>query len=244
MTRPLFSTLLYACLLPQILLLTTGCELSDTCDPTFTVCTEPVADFDGIEDYTLNTTEDISESDDVDSSTADLSEEEDSGETALSYHYVMIEDLQTSDSPSAPMTAGVDIFGIQLEKDGTLFNASRIHTCEFGDGDNSFARDCSKALGIPVPSCESPGTEGAVADYVSLGGIGGRLIVSFGDFEEIAEGDLIRVYECGLNLDPETVVEFYTTSIGSSSDASSDSWISCLPEGTGETECPVPMLGE
>jgi hypothetical protein len=250
MTRSLFSTVCYVCLLPVFLLFNTGCELSETCDPTFTVCTEPYADFDGIEDYTLNNNDvsesedvDLSESEDADSSSVDLSEE-DNAEAELNFHYVMIEDLQNPDAPGSPLTTGVDIFGIQLEKDGTLFNASRIHSCEFGDGDNSFAQGCSNALGIPVPTCESAGTEGAIADYVSLGGIGGRLIVSFGDFEEIVEGNLIRVFECGTEQNPGELDEFYTTFIGASSDALSDSWTTCLLEGSGETECAVPVLTE
>ena len=196
----------------------TGCELQESCDP----ATDPdcvVADTGG--DTGGNT----------DMGTTDTGQ-------GQSYHYVLIEDREPAGSSSQTHTAGADIFGVQLMKNGQTYNASDVHACNFGGGDNAHATDCTQALGVPVGDCSTTRT----ADYVALGGQGGQLIVSFGTLEEIVTGNEIKVYECGAEHNPGALEEHYDAFVGVATDPNASTWQECIRQGTGETTCTVPSL--
>ena len=197
----------------------TGCELQESCDP----ATDPdcvVAD--AASDTTTG----------GDMGTSDTTTE------GQSYHYVLIEDREPAGSSSQTHTAGADIFGVQLVKNGTTFNASDYHVCNFGGGDNAHATDCTQALGTPVGDCSTSRT----ADYVALGGEGGQLIVSFGQLEEILSGNEIKVYECGAEHNPGALEEHYDAYVGVSTSPSASTWVECVRGGTGESTCTVGTL--
>ena len=202
-----------------VLVVHTGCELEESCDPaTDDSCVVNEADAD-------TTTNDTSSNDTTD--------------PGQSYHYLLIEDRENPDSSSPTHTAGVDIFGVQLtHTGGSPINASEVHACNFGSGDNAHATNCESALGTPVGQCSTSGT----ADYVALGGQGGNLIVSFGALEEIVAGDEITVHECGRDQNPNATDEEYDAFYGVSTDPNASTWVECLRGASGEGSCTVGSL--
>ena len=76
---------------------------------------------------------------DADGGDADALVDGDTGDSApeATYHYVLIEDLEDPETSSPTHTAGVDVFGVQLSSGGETSDASQVHACNFGDGDNT-----------------------------------------------------------------------------------------------------------
>lgn len=201
-----------------VFLTITGCELEpERCSPS-------------VDPECVETETDTSE----DSGTPDA----DTSTEGQAYHYVFIADREDPDTSSPTHTAGVDIFGVQLNKGGSLINASEVHTCNFGSGDNAHATNCESALGTPVGNCSTSGT----ADYVALGGAGGELVVSFGALEEIETGDQITVHECGREQNSGATDEEYDAFIGVSVDPNASTWVECLRGASGEGSCTVGSL--
>ena len=192
-----------------------GCELSESCDPA---------------------TDDNCEV--ADTGTTDTGGNEDTGSTQT-YHYVMVEDLEDPGTSSPTHTAGVDIFGVQLIEGGRTHNASQVHEVRFGTGDNSNATDANQVLGVPDDDCD-PSAD--TPSYVSLGGDGGYLIVSFGSLEEIVEGDDIVVHECGRAQNPGATDEHYDFFVGVATGASDPNWVTVCTRSTGVQTCRVPSL--
>ena len=161
---------------------------------------------------------------------------------SLPYLYVEILD-RAGEEEAASHTAGVDIVGVELVRAGIGTFADVVHHCSFGAEDNSAATNCTRALQRPV---DGQGTCAATpapdkADYVSLGGVGGTLVVSF-DTLRLRQGDALRVYECGREHRPGAPEELYDVRIGVSPDPDDPSWVPCITGGTGIIECTVPKL--
>ena len=197
----------------------TGCEMTETCDPN----TDP--------DCVVE---------DAGNTTTDTGTQVDQGQQGQSYHYVLIEDRTTDERPD--QTGGADIAGVELVKSGSSFFASQVHWCEFGNFDNSDAEDCNQALGAPASGQGECNPSASVPDFVSLGGVGGQLIVSFGNLEEIVEGARIFVYECGRQQNPSAVDEPFDMRVGVATQPSDPNWLPCISNGTGIVDCTVPAL--
>lgn len=158
----------------------------------------------------------------------------------LDYYYVLVRDGEDS-LPNEYGTNGVDIDGIALIHEGTFNYADRVEAIGFGTGETEFT-DQNQVLGEPEGGASGI-CEITDAHFVSLGGSGGTggyVIVSFstdsGDLQEIVDGDLVRVFECG-----ETV-ETYDTFIGIGTSISDPNWHSCGGSMTGVQECTVSGL--
>lgn len=195
-----------------IALLSSGCELNETCDPnTDPGCKPPVGD--GGTDTDAKAIK------------------------SLPYTFVYVADL-TSDGRNG--VGGADIIGIELIQGGSSFYASQVHSCEFGALDNSLAKNCNVAQGVPTQdpqSCPTPPVAGQ-ADFVSLGGTGGSLIVSFGLLKPIFTGDQIIVHACKRL----TGDELYNVYVGPSAQPSDPQWVSVIASGEGTQQGVVPTL--
>jgi hypothetical protein len=188
-----------------------GCELEEDCDPTVTDCT------------------DASTTDTGTDQGSDQSNDVVQGQT---YHYVMVTDLTDPDISSPTSTAGADIDAIELEADGDSFFATRVDDFAEGPGDNDFGDDPNEALNSPEGECPTSGS----ANYYSLGGTGGFIIVSFAQLQQIQTGDTIRVYECG------ATEEDYQAEVGVGTDPSDPNWVRVITAGTGIQEGTVGTL--
>lgn len=186
-----------------------ACELNESCDPTLDPGCIPV---------------------DPDAGDATLDGADGAGEL-MTYHYALILDQEP------PTTGGVDLDAVSLiQKGGRTHYASDFHECIFGPGIENVetTRDCNQALGPPnnaAGECTADDTF-----YVNLGGLGGSIVVSFGDLEEIQEGDVIRVYECGRRDD------YYSVRVGVGTSVSDPNFIECVSRASGVSECTVPAL--
>ncbi len=163
--------------------------------------------------------------------------DDDDGPAFAPYRYVMIVDQEDPGTSSASSTAGADIDAVELVSGGSVSDATQIENCWFGDGDNSAATNCSDALGAPDNGC-SPDAP----DFVSLGGSGGILVVSFGPDTEIFAGDVIIIYECGRDQNPGATDEHYDVWVGVSSGLDEPDYVQCMADGTGIAQCTVPTL--
>lgn len=153
------------------------------------------------------------------------------------YVYVLVQDLEERDRGGG--RAGADIVAVELRSGGASSYASQVHDCEFGGLDNSLAQNCNVVQGVPLPdeqSCLSDPTPAQV-DFVSLGGVGGSMVVSFGLLKEIQQGDQLVVYACD-----GVVSEHYNALVGTSSDPNDPNWRPCISNGTGISSCTVPVL--
>ena len=196
----------------------------DVSDTASDVASDPVGDADATDD---------------DADTTDAATDADGSTTP--YRYIMVVDRETE--PGAGMTGGVDIVAVELIAGGTSYFADQLHDCRFGDMDNSGANDCNNALGAPaggIGECQGAGPEDA--DYVSLGGQPGSLVVSVDGERTLQTGDEIQVYECGREQNPGALDENYDVLIGVSTDPDDPDWIQCIAAGTGITSCVVPTL--
>ncbi len=155
------------------------------------------------------------------------------------YRFVMIRDTVPPAGFTGTQTEGVDIYGVQLFH--TLLanptDAQQVHDCQFGSGDNSAATDCEYVVATHESACS--GDEGA-ADYVSLGGEGGYVIVSFGG-EVMSTDDIIRVYECETGTNGDNIEETYEVWTGVSTDPEDPSWLLCGDKMTGTEDCDVDL---
>jgi hypothetical protein len=144
------------------------------------------------------------------------------------YLYTLIVD----ESPGS--TSGIDLDAIALVQGGVETFATEVLDCRFGPGEGLTTNlDCDQALG--APDNVDGMCDGSDDFYVNLGGVGGTLVVAF-DGLEIAEGDIVRVYECGGEPDP------YSVRIGTTSTVTAMGWVECVTFAEGVTECTVPEL--
>ncbi len=161
-------------------------------------------------------------SDGVDASTDDVTE-------GQSYHYVLIEDLENP--PSAGGRAGADMDGVELINGSGSCYASTVHESGFGAGDDGDAQDTNQALGAPEGTCDA-----APATWVSLGGDGGYLVVSFTGLAEIRTGDTLRIHSC------DAVGGTYDAMVGVSNTPSDPNWVQVITDATGTASATVPTL--
>ena len=139
---------------------------------------------------------------------------------AGAYSYALIRDRSEADPG---ITAGVDIEGIELATpSGGTFYATLVYECAYGPGREDEDESCSSVTGTPG------------AEYVSLGGDGGTLVVAFGG-EAIVTGSTITVYEGG----PESG-EAYDIDVGTSTSSRSGSWVTCAAGVSGTATCEAP----
>jgi len=155
------------------------------------------------------------------------------------YHYVLILDRQDPETSSPTHTAGVDIYGAQLDTNGQTFDVSSVDACGFGTGDNEAARYCDVVIGPPDDECDPDAIDPA---FVSLGGEDGYIIVSFGSLEPVVAGDIIYVYECGREQNPSAIQEYYDIYVGVGADPGDPHWVECALNATGTGVCTVPVL--
>jgi hypothetical protein len=184
------------------------------------------------EDVTLPDTSDNDATNADDVGDADDVEADADAEPVLPLRYVRIDDLTTLDNDSNG-TAGADIHAIELDQGGRRTLAVQVDECTFGSLDNATANDCNDALNSSGASCNP-----ATPEFVSLGGEGGSVVVSFG--VDISPSATIRVYECGTTASPTSTPEHYSVSVGTTADPTSEDWFVCLARGTDITSCTVP----
>lgn len=147
-----------------------ACEMSETCDPTVTVCENPDVDGEAGGDT--------------------------GGEGPQAYHYVLVEDRDNNASGDRP---GADIDAIELDKvGGPTVYLSQIHDSDFGgetpSGPNA---DFNNAIGSPEEQCIGLDPDNWDTDtFVSLGGNGGFFVGSFTNLAEIEEGDDMIIHAC------------------------------------------------
>ena len=116
----------------------------------------------------------------------------DNNDAPLVYAAVLIEDFSLPEpGDEAP---GVDIDAICIDRDGEELCAENAEDFDILGNDNNFT-DVRLALGPPDSGCEAE-------NFVSLGGMGGYIVVSFGEMS-IESGDEIVVFELGPSLCPE-----------------------------------------
>lgn len=150
--------------------------------------------------------------------------------------YVMVWDHESPETSSPTATSGVDIDAIKLDTGDESFFANEVVDCSFGPGDvGELAGDCGNALGPPEGGCDPE-----APDFVSLGGNGGVLIVSFGDGVEISSGNQITVFECGQHQNAEATAEVYDAHVGATTERSIRNWTTCIDHGMATSTCIVP----
>lgn len=189
-----------------------ACEMSETCDPTVTVCETPDADAGG------DTTPD-------------------QGTSFQSYNYVLVEDRDNNASGDRP---GADIDAIELDKVGTgsVF-LSQIHDSDFGGEQPSGANaDFNNALGDPEEQCigEDP-ADWDTNTFVSLGGNGGFFVGSFNGLAEIEMGDDLIIHACS---GPQS--ETWEVSVGVGTTAGDPNWFQVLDAGVSTVSVTIPNL--
>ncbi len=197
------------------LVLTTGCELSESCDPA---------------------TDDNCEVSDA----GDTASVPDTSSGFQSYYYVLVRDLEDSE-PNSYGTNGSEIDGIALLHGGSANYADRVEAFGTGTGETNFT-DQNQVLGAPEGGdagvCET--SQGHFVSLGGTGGVGGYVIVSFttsvGDLQEIVNGDTVRVYECG------DTIENYNAFVGVGTSVSDPNWHPCGGTMTGVAECTVSSL--
>lgn len=198
------------------LVLTTGCELSESCDP----ATDPNCE--------------------VADAGTDGTTTPDGSSQYQSYYYVLVRDLEDSE-PNSYGTNGSEIDGIALFHGGSANYADYVNAIGFGTGETDYT-DQNQVLGAPEGGddriCDTDNPH-----FVSLGGTGGTggyVIVSFftsvGDLQEIVNGDTVRIYECG------DTVEEYNAFVGVGTSVSDPNWHPCGGRMSGIGECTVSSL--
>jgi hypothetical protein len=143
------------------------------------------------------------------------------------YTYVLVVDNEVPAGPAG--YEGADIDAIQLVTATGTFDAAQVVEVTFGVGDNINAADASSVLGAPG-SCSDDSPL-----YVSLGGEGGYLIVSFTGLQEVHAGDTIRVSECGTASD-------YSVYVGVATSQSDPNWFALVTNASSDTDALVPTL--
>jgi len=152
--------------------------------------------------------------------------------------YVRIVDAGEPGAASASGTAGADIDGLQLSQDGRILYATAVQSMQQGSGEVSEAASVSDAVfGAPQNDC-SP----QAPTFLSLGGEGGEVVVSFGSLQPLSEGDLLTVFECGKDQQATSTDDLYDVWVGTEADPNSGTWSRCVTAGTGIESCLVPPL--
>ena len=122
------------------------------------------------------------------------------GETS-DYIYVLVEDLSRDEGGEGP---GADIDAISVTVRGVELFATGV--VDFSLGGGSWL-DPTEALGAPDSACTA-------TNFVSLGGLGGYLMVEFGAL--FSSGDSVTVYELGVTTcpnQPQWIDEDYRVSV-------------------------------
>ncbi len=160
--------------------------------------------------------------------------------TYQEYTYVRIDDLSAeADTPDG----GADIDAIVLSKGGTEFYADSVEAYEHGGGLGS-ELDPAEALNGPDAFEDWPDTDTCRVDggFVSLGGLGGHLIVHMSAV--IEAGDALTVLEVGgCDFDGGTaIIEPVDVYVSVAAEFDQAHWVS-LGEGSGpEVFFTIPAL--
>ncbi len=163
----------------------------------------------------------------------------------LNYYFVRVNDLSTN----AGVNPGADIDAIQITKAKTGERAFVSRVEEYVPVNDADISDVSilpdnilgapTAFGTPFDPAEAGSDKTCSLDdehFVSLGGVGGYIIVSFGD-AHVENGDAVTVYEIG-NCNGEGVSDPVEVQVSVSSNVDGE-WITVFSA----TEGPV-MSGE
>ncbi|MBW1880948.1 MAG: hypothetical protein JRJ84_21545 [Deltaproteobacteria bacterium] len=165
-------------------------------------------------------------------------ENPDTGQHVQHFRYVLIRDLEDSESDSYG-TNGVEIDGVELRHGGSANFADHVEFISFGSGETDF-QDQNQVLGTPEGTCETE--DGNFVSLGGTGGTGGYLVVSFetasGDPQAIMNGDQVVVHECG------DTIEFYNVFIGLEVDITGPHWHPCGQTMSGVATCTVIGLPE
>ena len=107
----------------------------------------------------------------------------------LSYRYARIDDLSDDEREGTP---GAEIDAVELRGANGSPKGYAVNVFDYVpvNEDINEHMDPTEALGPPNPECRDD------QGFVALGGIGGHLIIDFGE-HIIEEGDVIVVYEVG-----------------------------------------------
>lgn len=125
-----------------------------------------------------------------------------SGGTVLNYYFVRVNDQSTNTGNTNP-GADIDAIGI-VKPDGTRHYVSKVEQYSPVNVDDIAALSAipDNIIGAPTafadPTNVSPASDCSLEDqnFVALGGVGGYIIVSFGD-AHVENGDTLNVYEIG-----------------------------------------------
>jgi hypothetical protein len=199
-----------------------GCEMNEACDP----ATDPeCVPTDTGGDTTTDTGQDVGQ---------DVSQFQ-------TYHYVLVEDLDTSPAGDRP---GADIDAVELRSGNQSIYLSEIREFNRGAGEppaNAANRNFNNALGAPQRQCvglTNP-RDWDPTTFVSLGGVGGYFIAQFTNLAEIRAGDRITVHACA-----GAQSEQWEVTVGVASALNSPTWqqINPLGRGVGTADFTVPNL--
>ena len=140
--------------------------------------------------------------------------------------FVMLDDTSTDTGNDTP---GGDFDAVAIEKGEDEFYAESVEDFEIL-GDNNGYTDTDQILGAPDSGCMKE-------NFTSLGGVGGWIILGFGD-NEIEPGDNIVVYELGPTVCPDQANwkdDPYSVSISVSA---GDVFTELCTAGEGQNVCP------
>ncbi|MEO1270384.1 MAG: hypothetical protein AAFX99_20045, partial [Myxococcota bacterium] len=98
------------------------------------------------------------------------------------FNFVLVEDMSPNSGGESP---AADIDSISTTIQGIETFATSVEDFSLGGGSNL---DTNQALGAPDSGCTA-------TNFVSIGGVGGYLLVSFG--RSFSSGDAVTVYELG-----------------------------------------------
>jgi hypothetical protein len=158
--------------------------------------------------------------------------------TDIVYRFLLIEDLTQGVTGPYP---GVDLDAVTLTKaEGGDFYVTGVDDAELADGATNEANNLSAIMGAPDDNCEANSER-----FVSLGGEGGYIVVSFGtDIEDVhfEEGDTLTIHEIGgTACDGQYDDDPYRASIQVSVMDAQGMFVE-LGEGDGEATLSVPAL--
>jgi hypothetical protein len=103
---------------------------------------------------------------------------------------VLVTDLTKVDDPPGWRTPGVDLDAVSVEGDDQFGVARAVLAAEIVPWDGAAANDPGAALGAPdAIGPRDPGT------FVSMGGLGGRLLLRLAIERSLATGDIVTVHE-------------------------------------------------
>ncbi|MEO1272742.1 MAG: hypothetical protein AAFX99_32035, partial [Myxococcota bacterium] len=134
-----------------------------------------------------------------------------SNRPGTSYSFVLVEDQSSSNPGGDTPGADIDAISVSFSSTGVEAFAVSVEDSSLGGGTNL---DITQAIGAPDSGCEP-------RNFVSLGGSGGYIMVSFG--QTSGSGDSITVYELGPTTcpnQPQWIDEDYDVSVSVSTNLS------------------------